>query len=130
MKSISRHIPFCLVAFSFCLTSCGFVKKAGSGTVAVMKKAGSATADGVATIIPGERIKVVDVREEDLRELPTGAEKIAALDHKRGLLAFRLPLFSGRGGGNVPVPKLPFNESNLTSESGEVDASLLPPLPQ
>lgn len=115
------------------------VKKVGSGSVSMVKSASSATANGVAALIPGERIKVVEVREKDLRELPTGREQLARYDRenerKRGLLASvnpfgKFPLFSGRGGAdNVPVPKLPFKESDLPPDGVELDAGVLPPLP-
>lgn len=115
-------------------TSCSVVKKVGSGSVSMVKKASSATADGIDKLMPGERIKIVEVREGDLQELPTGKDKALAYDRKqeqkRGFLAMRL--FRGNSGnvtGNVPVPKLPFKEPGLPADGAELDASLLPPLP-
>lgn len=124
------------LAAALTLSSCSMMKKAGSGSVSLVKSASSATAEGVAKLIPGERIKVVEVREQDLKDLPTGSERLAEYnresEQKRGLLAsFKLPLFtSGRSTGNVPVPKLPFKEGAAADSETQPDVSLLPPLPE
>jgi hypothetical protein len=65
--------------------------------------------------MPGDRVKVVEVREKDLRELPTGQEKALAYqrERKRGFWIF---------GGPVD-----FKEPDLPLPGSEVDGSLLPP---
>jgi hypothetical protein len=65
--------------------------------------------------MPGDRVKVVEVREKDLRELPTGQEKALAYkrERKRGFWIF---------GGPVD-----FKEPDLPLPGAEPDGSLLPP---
>ncbi len=64
--------------------------------------------------LPGDRVKVVEVREKDLKELPTGKEK--AIAHRKSGV-FRI--FGG------PVD---FKEPALPVPGAELDGSLLPPL--
>ena len=66
--------------------------------------------------IPGRGVKVVDVREKDLRELPSGRERALAYkeERRRGFWIF---------GGPVD-----FEEPNLPEPGTGLDGSLLPPL--
>ena len=68
-------------------------------------------------MLPGRRVKVVDVRENDLEELPLGHERALAFDRerKRGFWVF---------GGPVD-----FQEPELPEAGVELDGSLLPPRP-
>jgi hypothetical protein len=68
----------------------------------------------IARILPGQRVKVVEVREKDLKELPTGKEKAVA--YRRGNGGFWI--FGG------PVD---FKEPTLPEPGSELDGSLLPP---
>lgn len=92
------------------------IKKTSVGTVA---KVSSVTEDSLASILPA-RVKVVEVREKELKKLPTGQERALAFEksRKRG--------FWGFGG---PVD---FQEPSLPQVGSEMDGSLLPPkdLPQ
>jgi hypothetical protein len=65
--------------------------------------------------IPGRGVKVVDVREKDLRELPSGQERALAYkkERRRGFWIF---------GGPVD-----FKEPNLPEPGTGMDGSLLPP---
>lgn len=60
-------------------------------------------------------VKVVEVREKDLKKLPTGQERALAFENsrKRGFWFF-----------NGPVD---FKEPNLPQPGAEMDGSLLPP---
>ena len=69
----------------------------------------------LAGLLPGPRVKVVEVREKDLKKLPSGHERALAFE-------------SGRKGGfwffNGPVD---FKEPTLPDPGSEMDGSLLPP---
>lgn len=67
-------------------------------------------------MLPGNRVKVVDVREKDLRELPTGRERALAFkeERKQGFWIFDGPLY--------------FEEPTLPNAGSETDEGLLPPL--
>lgn len=67
----------------------------------------------IARILPGQRVKVVEVREKDLKELPTGKEKAMAYRNIGGFWVF---------GGPVD-----FKEPTLPEPGSEMDGSLLPP---
>jgi hypothetical protein len=111
------------------MISCGAVKTMGESSVAAVKKVGSATgagiskvaetakapADAIAGLMPGPKVKVVDVREKDLKELPTGKERAIAYERERQRLFW---VFS------APVR---FEEPALPEPGSEMDGSLLPP---
>lgn len=69
----------------------------------------------LAGLLPGPRVKVVEVREKDLKKLPSGHERALAFEN-------------GRKGGfwffNGPVD---FKEPTLPDPGSEMDGSLLPP---
>lgn len=69
----------------------------------------------LAGLLPGRRIKVVEVREKDLEDLPTGKELAQAYQRERqsGFWIF---------GGPVD-----FKEPTLPEPGAELDGSLLPP---
>ncbi len=70
----------------------------------------------ISNMLPGNRVKVVDVREKDLRELPTGRERALAFkeERKQGFWIFDGPLY--------------FEEPTLPEAGSETDEGLLPPL--
>lgn len=113
------------------LASCGAVKSVGKSSMAAVKKVGSATgagitkvaetakapANAIAGLMPGPKVKVVDVREKDLKELPTGKERAIAYERERQRLFW---VFS------APAR---FEEPALPEPGSEMDGSLLPPRP-
>jgi hypothetical protein len=72
----------------------------------------------LADLMPGPKIKVVEVREKDLKDLPTGTELAKAHNRhqKRGFADF----WSFPG-------KLYFEEPDFPAPGAEMDGSLLPP---
>lgn len=110
--------------------SCATMKKVGEGTASIGKssvnfvkntasKTGNKVSElsdlAVSTVRPN-RLKIVEVREKDLKKMPTGQEQAIAYENtrKKGLWSF----FSG------PVD---FKEPTLPVDGGELDGSLLPP---
>lgn len=112
------------------LIGCGPMQKAGSGTASVFKKSTASVATGIAAIpkpqmpdfsladlMPGPKIKVVEVREKDLKEMPTGTE-LAKAHRSQGQGFVDFWPFSG---------KLYFEEPDFPAPGAEMDGSLLPP---
>ena len=121
MKIISRTILFSAVASTFGVVSCGTVSKVSTSSLAFVKDASSATTQKVAQLstmaidkINPPSVKVVEVREKDLKKLPTGQERALAYENTRKRFWF----FGG------PVD---FTEPTLPAQGGEMDGSLLPP---
>jgi hypothetical protein len=102
----------------FGLVSCATVGKVGSGSLAFMQKTtakvSKLTEMAVDKIHP-PGVKVVEVREKDLKKLPSGHERALAYENTRshGFWFF-----------NGPVD---FKEPTLPLPGGEMDGSLLPP---
>ena len=122
MKSMTRPILLPAIGVTFGLASCATVGKIGNGSLALVQKTSAATAANVsrlsemaATRIRPAGVRVVEVREKDLKTLPTGQERALAFENsrKRGFWFF---------GGPVD-----FKEPALPESSGEMDGSLLPP---
>ena len=95
------------------------MRKAGDASVAAMKTTTSAAMSKIsdlpmAHLLPGQGPKVVEVREKDLMELPSGQELAKA--HQRQRSGFWI--FGG------PVD---FQEPVLPEPGAELDGSLLPP---
>lgn len=114
------YLPSVVTAFA--LASCTAVKQAGQGSLAFVQKTGSATTGKISKLsemavntIHPPGVKIVEVREKDLKTLPTGHEKALAFENtrKRGFWFF-----------NGPVD---FTEPSLPLPGGETDGSLLPP---
>lgn len=124
MKTSTSTLLLLASALIFAFTSCSSVSKFGAGSVALVKKASSATTSKVSefstmaihTIHP-PGLKVVEVREKDLKKLPTGKERAIAYQNTRKRFWF----FDG------PVD---FKEPTLPEAGGELDGSLLPPIAQ
>lgn len=120
MKTLTKATS-CLCGFGFLgLASCGAVGKAGQNSVAFVQKSTAAAGSKVSkwsemasNAISPPGIKVVDVREKDLKKLPTGREQALAFESSRRRSWF----FGG------PVD---FKEPTLPSDATEADGSLLP----
>ena len=119
---MSRAIILPAFAASLCLVSCATLSKAGKNSIAMVQKTSADTAAKVAEIselslskIRPAGVKVVEVREKDLKEMPTGQERALAFENtrKRGFWFF-----------NGPVD---FKEPSLPQPGAEMDGSLLPP---
>lgn len=113
-----RLRPLSLVVTMSGLVSCSAVSKVGQGSASFMKSATARVSElSVAAIdkVRPAQIKVVEVRENDLKEQPTGAEQALAYEktRKRGFW-----FFSG------PVD---FQEPTLPEPGGDMENSLLPP---
>jgi hypothetical protein len=121
MKTISRAIIFSAIASTFGVISCGTISKVSTNSLAFVKNTSAATTSKVAQLstmaiekINPPSVKVVEVREKDLKKLPTGQERALAYENTRKRFWF----FSG------PVD---FKEPTLPQPGGEMDGSLLPP---
>lgn len=132
---MSRVISLPAAALILALTpSCATMSKIGQGTASVGKsslgfvkdtasKTGSKVSElsdlAVSKVRPN-RVKVVEVREKELKDLQSGQEQALAFENsrKKSMWAF----FSGG-----PVD---FKEPSLPASGGEMDGSLLPPKPQ
>lgn len=110
------------ISLVLALSSCGSISKLGSNSVALVKNGTSAATSKVSELstlavnqINPPGVKVVEVREKDLKKLPTGKERALAYQNTRKRFWF----FDG------PVD---FQEPTLPEVGGELDGSLLPPI--
>ncbi|MES2923453.1 MAG: hypothetical protein V4819_18000 [Verrucomicrobiota bacterium] len=119
---MSRAIVITPVVAIFGLASCATVSKVGQSSVAFVQKTTAATTSKVSQLsemavdkIRPAGVKVVEVREKDLKPLPTGREQALAFQNtrKRGFWSFMGPV--------------DFKEPSLPEAGGEMDSSLLPP---
>ncbi|RYD38696.1 MAG: hypothetical protein EOP87_01080 [Verrucomicrobiaceae bacterium] len=115
MKAKSQVI-LAAVLLPLTLSSCGTMK--------VVQAAKEKTSGGVSALADASwgrltkpKVPVVEVREKDLKELPTGEEQAVAFDNRRKRSFWGL--FSG------PVD---YKEPTLPVNAGELDAMLLPPI--
>lgn len=115
MKAKSPAI-LALVILPVTLTSCGTMK--------VVRATKEKTASGMTAIADASwgrltkpKVQVVEVREKELKELPSGDQQVAAFDNRRKRSFWGL--FSG------PVD---YKEPTLPTSGGELDGSLLPPI--
>ncbi len=115
MKAMSPAV-LAAVFLPITLTSCGTMK--------VVQAAKEKTSGGVTALADASwgrltkpKVQVVEVREKDLKDLPTGQEQALAFDNrkKRSFWGF----FSG------PVD---FKEPTGPVNAGELDGTLLPPV--
>ena len=110
---------FCMLASCSALSKTGQAMRSG-GSAAASKitalakspKLPKLTDTPLAKLMPAPGVKVVEVREKDLQELPTGHERALAY-RKSGFWIF---------GGPVD-----FQEPSLPEPGSELDGSLLPP---
>ena len=131
---MSRFIVLPALALTLALApSCTTMSKVGKSTASLGKssvnfvkntasRTGSKVSElselAVNTVRPN-RLKIVDVREKDLKEMPTGQEQALAFENTR-----KKSMWSFFGG---PVD---FKEPVLPEAGGEMDGSLLPPKPE
>ena len=112
--STARHL-LPLAALPLLFSSCGTMK--------VVTAAKEKTASGVSTLaktIRPPKVPIVEVREKDLRELPTGHERALAFqDTKRQRRQGFMAIFNG------PID---FKEPILPVEGAENFEGVLPPL--
>lgn len=122
MKLPIPPIFLAILLFPLGFISCSTISQAGADSVAMIKKTStgavakvsSITENSLAGILPA-RVKVVEVREKELKKLPTGQERALAFEKSRRRS------FWGFGG---PVD---FQEPTLPQAGSEMDGSLLPP---
>ena len=103
----------------FSLASCASLRNAGDSSVAAVKGSASAAMSKMSDLplvyrLPGQGPKVVEVREKDLQEMPSGQE--LAQSHLKRRTSFWV--FDG------PVD---FQEPSLPEPGANLDGSLLPP---
>lgn len=116
-----RSIPFSRIAPAAslaCLASCASMGKAGKDSMAFMEETGNAAASKISELtykIRPSQVPVVEVREKDLKKLPTGEERALAFEKSRRQRSW---FFGG------PVD---FKEPNLPEAGGGMDGGLLPP---
>ena len=118
------------LAASFALASCAGLRDQDTSKPAVAGKSKPPVAaktlllskmpkfpklPSLAGLLPGPRVKVVEVREKDLKKLATGHERALAFENNRkgGFWFF-----------NGPVD---FKEPTLPDPGSEMDGSVLPP---
>lgn len=107
-----------LIAAGHTLVSCAAVKETTVKTTAKLSsyaKLPDLKNTPIARLMPAGGLKVVEVRDKDLKDLPTGHERALAYrnERKRGFWIF---------GGPVD-----FQEPTLPEPGAEMDGSLLPP---
>ena len=132
MKITTRASSYLVLAAILPLASCATVRSVGRGSVNIVKNSTSATVSKISSIakvpklpklpdlslarlLPNRGPKVVEVREKDLKDMPTGQELAKAHQRERrtGFWIF---------GGPVD-----FKEPTLPEPGSEMDGSLLPP---
>jgi hypothetical protein len=117
---MKRVIKICLTACCLPLIGCANMREVGKKSAAMVRNTSAATTSTISSfslsdLLPGSKIKIVKVREKDLKDLPTGHERAMAFQNtKRG----RFWIFGG------PVD---FKEPTLPEDGCEADGSLLPP---
>lgn len=120
---MSRALLIPPVVAIFGLASCATVSKVGQSSLAFVQKTTAATTTKVSELsemavnkISPAGVKVVEVREKDLKPLPTGQEQALAFQNtrKRGFWSFMGPV--------------DFKEPALPEAGGEMDSGLLPPV--
>ena len=112
-------IAFLLVT-TLALASCATLRKAGASSVTMVRNSTSAataklTNLSITRLLPGQGPRVVEVREQDLKELPTGTELAQAHEKER------------RSGFWIFGGPVDFKEPTLPEPGAELDGSLLPP---
>lgn len=105
----------CCVAAALSFVSCAQVNHIKTATVGGFSKVSEVSKSSIAKLMPA-RIPVVEVREKDLKALPTGQEQAVAFEKSRRNRFWNM--FSG------PVD---FEEPVLPADVGALDGDLLPP---
>lgn len=107
--------PLCCVLAALSFVSCAQVNQIKTATVGGFTKVSEVSKASVAKLMPA-RIPVVEVREKDLKPLPTGEQQALAFEKSRRNRFWNF--FSG------PVD---FEEPTLPDNAGAMDGELLPP---
>lgn len=114
-----RVLPLPVVIASLALVSCATVSKVGSGSSALVGKTTSRVSEfaqrAVDKINP-PAVKVVEVREKDLKPLPTGQEQALAFENTR-----KRSFWSFLGPVDFKEPELP------APDVGDQDVTILLP---
>lgn len=105
----------CCAAAALSFVSCAQVNQIKTATVGGFSKVSEVSKSSIAKLMPA-RIPVVEVREKDLKPLPTGEEQAVAFEKSRRNRFWNI--FSG------PVD---FEEPVLPADVGALDGDLLPP---
>lgn len=114
---MTTHFRIVLLGASgLALASCGAVKDT---TTAGLTKASQFS---IRDLMPS-RVKVVEVRQKDMKEVPLGKERALAFQNEKNQMARQ-----SRGGffGFFRGP-VDFKEPDLPGAGGEMDGGLLPP---
>jgi hypothetical protein len=98
------------------LPSCGTMDLVRKTTASTTQKIGELSKFSVTDLMPA-KVKVVEVREKDLKDLPLGEDRALAYEAKKRRSFW---FFDG------PVD---FKEPELPTAGAELDGSLLPPKP-
>ncbi|MES2474904.1 MAG: hypothetical protein V4640_03920 [Verrucomicrobiota bacterium] len=115
---MTRVLSLVLSATLSGLVSCAAVSKVGQSSATLVKNATSQVSklsEAAIDKVRPAQIKVVEVREKDLKEMPTGEQQALAYEKTRKRSFW---FFDG------PVD---FKEPTLPEPGGEMDNSLLPP---
>ena len=111
----NQHVKFIITGLiaSLFLVSCGTMDAVKSTTASATKSVRQFSLSDLRLA----KIDVVEVREKDLKEMPSGKDRALAFDRerKRSFWSFL--------GGDFKEPSLP------AIDDGEIDGSLLPPKP-
>jgi hypothetical protein len=121
MKARSQSSLFLAIAVNCALVSCAAVKNTTASateklsSMAKLPELPSLADTPIARLLPAGGLKVVEVREKDLKDLPSGHERAIAYrnERKKGFWIF---------GGPVD-----FEEPVLPEDDSGIDGSLLPP---
>jgi hypothetical protein len=121
MKARSQSSLFLAIAVNCALVSCAAVKNTTASateklsSMAKLPEMPSLVDTPIARLLPAGGLKVVEVREKDLKDLPSGHERAIAYrnERKKGFWIF---------GGPVD-----FEEPVLPEDDSGIDGSLLPP---
>jgi len=115
---MKRLIPFYLAAACLPLVGCAGIRQMGQKSAQAVRNTSSATVaklSSLTDLLPGKHIAVVEVREKDLKDLPTGRERALAYQNTR------------KGGFWIFGGSVDFKEPTLPVTGSEPDGSLLPP---
>ena len=110
-----QNLPhvICVCACAAMLASCAALKDDDGSTTRA--KFPDLTETPLARLLPAGGLKVVEVREEDLQIMPSGADKALAYRNER------------RSGFRFFGGPIHFEEPPLPEIGGELDGTLLPP---
>ena len=118
MTLMKRLIPLYMAAACLQLVGSAGIRQMGQKSAQAVRNTSSATVaklSSLTDLLPGKHIAVVEVREKDLKDLPTGRERALAYQNTR------------KGGFWIFGGSVDFKEPTLPVTGSEPDGSLLPP---